>query len=265
MTTIYLLKAITNMHVGSGDVNIDIIDNKVQKDATTQLPIIYSSSLKGALREHFENKWDRNDKKIDYIFGKEGSSGGRYSFFEANILTLPQRSNVKPYFNVTSPSIIEQLIKTLTIFNNEDSFTPLIHSLKNFYEVIKDTKEAVIFEEFENNNIYLEDIKASYKKVEELPPIFNKNLAVLSDMNFMQIELPVIARNSLDENGKSKTLWYEEIVPKESTFFFSLIKDKDFIKEFDEILENEIIQIGANRSIGYGFCTLKNILRIKDE
>ncbi len=260
-SAIYLIKAVTNMHVGSGDINIDIIDNKVQKDATTKLPVIHSSSLKGALREHFEEKWGAKDKKIAYIFGKEGDSdgAGHYSFFEATILTLPQRSNVKPFFNVTSPALIAKLIEMLTIFNTQKSFDNILTSLKSFYEKVKDTKEALIFEKFDKE-VYLEDIKASYKNIDAIPSIFN-NLAVVSDKHLMDIELPVIARNALDENGKSKNLWYEEIVPKEATFFFVLLKDSEFQKEFDELLERDLVQIGANKSIGYGFCSIKNITK----
>jgi len=53
---LYIIEALTNIHVGSGDINFDIIDNQVQKDAITGYPVIHSSSFKGALREHFRDK-----------------------------------------------------------------------------------------------------------------------------------------------------------------------------------------------------------------
>ena len=34
------LQCITNMHVGNGDVNYNIIDNEVEKDPVTNYPVI---------------------------------------------------------------------------------------------------------------------------------------------------------------------------------------------------------------------------------
>jgi CRISPR-associated protein Cmr4 len=53
----YFIQCITNMHVGSGDANYGVVDKLVQRDTITQHPTIHPSSLKGALREHFENEW----------------------------------------------------------------------------------------------------------------------------------------------------------------------------------------------------------------
>ena len=71
--------------------------------------------------------------------------------------------------------------------------------------------------------------------------------------------LPVIARNKL-EDGKSENLWYEEVVPAESRFvFFVSYDNEEIFKEFDEIIQKELIQIGANGSIGYGFCKITKV------
>ena len=50
----FLIQTLTNTHVGSGDTSYGIVDNMIQKDTTTSIPIIHSSSLKGAVRDHFE-------------------------------------------------------------------------------------------------------------------------------------------------------------------------------------------------------------------
>ena len=52
----YFIHCITNMHVGSGDANYGIVDKLVQRDPVTDFPTIHPSSLKGALREHFEKE-----------------------------------------------------------------------------------------------------------------------------------------------------------------------------------------------------------------
>ena len=54
----YGLKCITNLFVGNGDNSYGIIDNQVEKDPILETPIIPSSSLKGSLRDFFENNSD---------------------------------------------------------------------------------------------------------------------------------------------------------------------------------------------------------------
>lgn len=55
-TKMYMMKLETNLHVGNGDINYNIIDNEVEKDVLTEQPIIYSSGMKGAFREYFTNE-----------------------------------------------------------------------------------------------------------------------------------------------------------------------------------------------------------------
>ena len=42
---IYILEPITNLHVGNGDINYNIIDNEVEKDPLTNYPMINSSGI----------------------------------------------------------------------------------------------------------------------------------------------------------------------------------------------------------------------------
>jgi CRISPR-associated protein Cmr4 len=52
-TELYKITTLSNLHVGSGEINFDVIDNQVQRDAISNLPNINSSSLKGAFSENF--------------------------------------------------------------------------------------------------------------------------------------------------------------------------------------------------------------------
>ncbi|MBK7696403.1 MAG: hypothetical protein IPI30_19460 [Saprospiraceae bacterium] len=54
----YLLRAVTNLHVGSGETNYGVIDKLIERDATTGFPCINSSGLKGAIKQKFKT----NDK-----------------------------------------------------------------------------------------------------------------------------------------------------------------------------------------------------------
>ena len=54
-TSVWLIIPQTNLHVGNESiVNFSVIDKAIQRDVTTGIPCINSSSLKGAIKEYFE-------------------------------------------------------------------------------------------------------------------------------------------------------------------------------------------------------------------
>ena len=88
--------------------------------------------------------------------------------------------------------------------------------------------------------------KSAMTVLEKLAGVIGNKIAIVKDFN--DYDLPVIARHYLD-NGESKNLWYEEVVPHDSVFYtFILTPDKEM-----ELDLNEIIQIGGHASIGCGF------------
>ena len=281
-TDLYTITTLTNMHVGSGDINFDIIDKQVQRGAISKLPIIHSSSLKGAFRENFaEYDYDEVEnkliKKLDsnmvkYIFGPSNSENshqtGAFSFLEASLLTRPVRSSLKAHFNATSPSVIKSLLETIdtfdVAFNEEDK-----KALVELSELEPKKGEPFIFEELKD--AILEDYEASYKafNVSKLKEFLGEDLALFNDADFKKLELPILARNHL-ENGVSQNLWYEEVVPKGSKFFFAILKPTNLderdkqekLDKFEKGFEKNIrrVQIGANKSIGYGFNRVEKVL-----
>jgi CRISPR-associated protein Cmr4 len=206
---------------------------------------------------------------VRYIFGSERlskeSQAGAYSFFEAQLLTRPVRSNNRAYFNATSPKVIQNFLDTIENFGI-DFDEDLIDELKAFSKLQPQKNQPLIFEDI--SNTILEDDKAVVYNFDtsKLQHFLGDNLALFVDSDFQALDLPVIARNKL-ENGKSVNLWYEEVVPKQSKFYFTIAKPDNIdesdkkIKEFDSRFENEglIVQFGANRSIGYGFSRVKRV------
>ncbi len=234
---LYKIKCLTNLHVGNGDVNFNIIDCEVERDPVTNYPTINASGIKGAFREHFE-AISSNDV-IDEIFGIGNSKstsnekcGGKVKFFCANMLAIPMRVSKgdKPYALVTTETAINQL-KTLC-----SAVCP--HDISTACEC---------------DSIEIEGVKCS-KSVN----IFGEELYVMEDAAFSSIPLPVLARNCL-ETGK-ENLWYEEIVPHEATFYFFAISADNTLDKFDERLKsNNIVQFGGNASIGYGMCKVEEV------
>lgn len=225
---IWFITAKTNLHVGNENTNsYGLIDLAVQRNATTGLPCINSSSLKGALNE-FASQFDGLDRLK--IFGSDkkdkskGSKKGSYTFFDANILFLPvQTDDARLFELVTCDDVLKRF------FNQVKLITGV--------EITENDLQNFKYSKLLNGKDITED------KFKEL----------CSDDN-----LPIIARNVLD-NGESKNLWYEQVVPAEAVFY-TLIDDKGDGTLANKIgTEKTLVQIGADATIGYGYCEFKNL------
>jgi len=269
---LYLIHAISNIHVGSGENNFGIIDNQVQRDIITDRPIINSSSLKGALREFFD-PYEDDSQFVKYIFGSHpikdrgnDSQKGAFSFLSANLLVLPLRANTKAFFRATSPALIEELLLNIPLF---DITLEEEKALRELIKLVPREDAPIIFENLENTVI--EDMqKARFDgfNTSALTSLLGNDIALLHnrDLDKYCQNLPVIARNHLDD-GVSQNLWYEEVVPRESRFYFITTKptnldelDKKRIKRFEGMFEEEkMMQIGANATIGYGYTNITKV------
>ncbi len=265
MATLFEIICKTHLHAGSGDSNFGVIDKLVQRDPTNELPCIYASSLKGAFREYWEEKL-KKESEANQIFGDYKK--GVIIFHQAFLISIPLRSNPFPYFNITSPIAIDSIIDQNKLFETNLNVDELI-SLK----ALKQDGKIIVFE---NNtaNLSIEgyDVGSIVKNTsltmtDKIKKIFGERIAIVDDSIFKQLcsdyNLPVIARNHL-ENGQSNNLWYEQIIPRESHFFFavSITPGEDMKAEnfFDEMNVEKLIQIGANATIGYGQCLISKIL-----
>lgn len=276
---VLLLTALTNLHAGSGNAEYGVIDNLVQRDTISRLPVINASSLKGAFREFFKGKLTLGDDKIAAIFGHDydDSEGGQtsfhmgnHAFFEAQLLCLPIRSNQKPFFRATCPFVLQTFIQRLKDFNHSKA-ADIEKALKDLMSIATVKGTPSVFQTFEGS-LWLEDWEAQFyvgkegenKAIEKTKAtnILGSDLALLHDDDFKTLcnneNLPIIARNHL-ENGVSKNLWYEQIVPRESRFFSMTLRptaNTDFSSKFAKDNKN-IVQIGANASVGYGYSKIQ--------
>ena len=221
-TRVFLITAKTNLHVGneSGN-NFTIIDKAIQRDPLTGLPCINSSSLKDAINEFCSNSinMSANDRKrlfgSDKLNKKGESKKGEAIFFDAKLLFLPQQDKNTLYHYVTTQNIINMMNERISLLGSGIRF----------------------------------NLPASYRNGSlslSVEPIEDKVMEVCcSDDN-----LPIIARNVLD-NGESKNLWYEQVLPAE-TVLYTIIQEKS--DDLAKALDGKIVQIGANATIGYGYC-----------
>lgn len=227
------LECITNMHAGNGEVNYNIIDNEVERDPVTQYPAIYSSGVKGALREYFSQTENLKDK-INNFFGsdkKGGNTAGRLKIMGADFLAMPVRATkgMEAYYLVTTQTALKRYEDVYRIFIGKDVT-------------------------WENEQVV--DCEADFIPLKEVVLFGDKKLHIVNEESYKEIDLPVMARNHL-ENGVSKNLWYEEIVPHDSIFTFAVIAnqdDKALLDDFKKCIDGKVIQFGGNASIGYGLC-----------
>lgn len=268
----YGLKCITNLFVGNGDNSYGIIDNQVEKDPILETPIIPSSSLKGSLRDFFENNSD-NNIKITEIFGSDAketknTNSGSYSFFTAQLLFRPMRVSDGnfTYCLVTTVDLLEKMVQMVSDLNG-DLPCDMLKAIKKVKEKMNNLKDkyGISNKDISLEGYDLEYCKEDVNKVVDLLNIFEKfnlkngvPIVILKPEIFKEIDLPIVARNQL-EDGLSNNLWYEEIVPHESIFYFAIMypDNNDSFKKFDEELRSNIIRFGGGASIGYGYCKIE--------
>jgi len=271
--TFYKIKTLSNTHVGSGQSSYGIVDNIVQKDFLSNFPCINSTSLKGSFREWMVKEL-KKVQEANSIFGygneqKEGkevdvntNKQGTHHFFQASMLSYPMRSNKVQYFNTTCPLIISELKANLNLFGINTFDDELEYLFKNAVPLrngpisLTGTTDAIV-EMHSIKTVASGNLKYS----DNIKSLFGSNLVIMEDNQFTELikKLPVITRNNL-ENGQSTNLFYEEVVPRE-TFFGSLIGFKEDVDPcFETVIgTNVLFQVGANATVGYGFCELTKL------
>lgn len=220
-THLYFIRALTNLHVGSGEAGYGVVDKTVQRDPTTKLPTIHMSGIKGALREQLKDVLDKTKMYEREIFGsavKEDADKiqqGKVRFISADLLAFPQPSTSdtisKPFELVTSQSVSASFADKVSRFGFKADWA--------------------------RTQVQGEGWKA--KKHTEFRGLTD--------------DLPVTARNYL-EDGTSKNLWYEEFVPREAVFGTLFQGSEELLGVLKDQLDGQVFQIGANATVGYGYC-----------
>ena len=273
-TYLFKIECLTDMHVGNGEANYSIIDNEVQKDTVlTDVPIIHASGVKGALKEHFERvmKWDEG--KVQEVFGgtikedngKQITVGGEYKFFSAICIARPLRvsDGDLPYILCTGDDILNnfsallkglglsEFFKYIGISFDAEKFLSTEENVEIEGISAKriNPKQVIISEEISDKEIVLKNLKR----------LIGDKYAIAKSLR--DYDLPIRARNVLDKNKQSENLWYEEIVPHKSIFYFALITpdvDTNYTK-FKEDIEKQPVQFGGNASVGNGYTKVTEV------
>lgn len=249
-TALFFIEPLSNLHVGSGEINYGLVDNLIQRDPVTGLPTINSSSLKGALREHFEQLYGKKSPYIIEIFGSEPKENdaekrkqGALRFFEADMLSLAVRTtgNNLAYVNASSKGVMERQTERMKHFGIASSLLD---------DLIKiPTNQKVYIEDIPEQKLYCDTTGKAFAAGKHLAFVSEDELKCLCNNN----HLPVISRNCL-EDGQSGNLFYEQVLPRYSHLTTIIMGDDKILDEFCKKLNGEVVQIGGNATIGYGYC-----------
>ncbi len=250
--SLYLFRSVTPIHVGSGRGG-ELVDLPIQRDSMN-LPIIFASSIKGALRSIFENKDFEED-----LFGPKPEAtsqfAGAAAFLDARILMFPVRSLKNLYCYVLSPISLRYLLEYLVIvssFSNKTDINTYIESVKilitkaknlgsNEILLSKDAKDFLMLSDLgiilnetfiykEPNSIKLLDnagenaLKEIYKllKLEKIDNQIIKRIVIVHDEQFKELlERSIIRQIRIRLKPETKTvergaLWSEEYLPRDS-------------------------------------------------
>ncbi len=129
----YLMRSLTPLHPGSGARVSGVVDLPVQREAHTGFPVIYGSSLKGALRSWAPRKLqsDKNsgiEDWIEKIFGPKPGSGigkmGRALFSDVKLLFFPVKSLRGTFAWVTSPFLLGRFARDMKVFRSMTTKAP---------------------------------------------------------------------------------------------------------------------------------------------
>lgn len=219
---IWVITPKTNLHVGNENTSsYGLIDLAIQRDAVTNLPCINSSSLKGAIKEYVTEVKKIEAKDSIKVFGSAKGNDNDTS---------------KGKYNFFDAEIVAMPVPDDTqaykLVACEDAIVRFVNKVNLFGANI--TKDDIL------NEIKPDSIKDM------------ESFKILCDDN----NLPIIAHNKLD-NGESVNLWYEQVLPSEAVLLTAIDSNGDSLLE--GMISKKIIQVGANATIGYGYCEFKHL------
>jgi CRISPR-associated protein Cmr4 len=244
----------TPMHAGSGS-ELGVIDLPIQRERHTGFPKIESSSLKGALRERFEEVFIKKgeinpgDKRREHgdiyaTFGPDGDHSDVYAgalgFTDARLLLFPVKSMKGVFAWITCRHVLKRLKQdltqggiTLTIDLDDIDYPEKGHALITKNSEVTVNKDHVVLEEYAFSCQANDDVtelanwlisKVLGQNTAWLEKIA-KSLVILTDedfKDFVELSTDVITRTKIDNmTGTVATgaLFTEEYLPADSLMY----------------------------------------------
>jgi len=256
---ILFVNVVTPLHNGSGE-GLGFVDNPILRERTTQFPIIQASSIKGVLRDSYE---ERASPDVELLFGPSPGEGekhsGAISFGDGQILAFPVRSVKGCFAWITSPHVLWRFYEKLCLMGLDTQFPKLADSMKQIHSGLS---EAMICPSgknelcMQNSKIFLEEFPVTcvesegieniakiigekvYEKAEDsfLKSEFGKKLVLLDDDTFRYFitnATEIVPNIRIGDSGTTEdgSLRYTEYLPSETIMYSTLIYEKSRKKD----------------------------------
>ena len=274
----------TPVHAGAG-ASEDVIDLPVQREAHSDWPCIFGSSVKGALRAHAELNGGLDQDQIVTLFGPEtrdaSEHAGALLVSDARLLLLPVRSLNSHFRRVTCPALLRRLGRDLQRLD--------VGGIPEIPEVA--AGKAVSAEPVHNNSLYLEEFRLDTQQQDlgawvdclagvaggEYHEELAQQLVIVSDDDFRHLcrnALPVqphIRLNSETKTVEGGALWYEENLAPDTLLYVGLHthrarseREEDALTLRGQLLDglfgkHPYVQIGGNETTGMGWFRVETL------
>ncbi|MFW5916581.1 MAG: type III-B CRISPR module RAMP protein Cmr4 [Bacteroidota bacterium] len=283
------------MHPGSGNA-LGVVDQPIQRESHTAFPKIEASSLKGSLRNSFDQNTSNSKDDIEAVFGPENGNdhAAALGFTDARLLLFPVKSMKGVFAWITCPAVLQRFQDDLTNSCADESFK--IEELPGYLEEGEAVLTAksdeitissqVILEEYAFNckqdyEIKIEDKSLAEWFSEKLFPNGNlwseklkSSLVIVSNdtfKDFVTMSTEVITRNKIDNTtgtASDTSLFTEEYLPSETVLYALVLTGRQMKqdgKEANEVMKffeghinnsGKVIQVGGNATLGKGITRL---------
>jgi CRISPR-associated protein Cmr4 len=283
-TRLLFMYAETSIHAGTGST-VSVVDLPIQRERTTQYPVIQGSGVKGALRHQ---SLTRNGD-VSLVFGDDSKDGsthaGAVSFGDARIVLFPVRSLAGVFAYVTSPDILARTMRDMYHAGLQVETPPAFAQDRCLVASGSIVRAAgtVVLEEFSfvpEKSEYVDRL-ADWLSNNALPQsdgylywrdTLKSRLVILPDDDFRDFVLhstEVATRVRINAGTKTVAdgaLWTQEFLPSDSLLVSTVVvrkargdsgQDVEAMQEQLLAMTPERIQIGGDETTGTGFVALK--------
>jgi CRISPR-associated protein Cmr4 len=284
ITTSLFIYTETSLHAGVGRT-VSAIDLPIQRERTTQFPIVQGSGIKGALRSQVIDA-DSKTVQVEAVFGadtrSEAKFAGAVSIGDARIVLFPVRSLAGVFAYITCQAVLARVGRDVPSFPRLDVNPKMEEALVPARNGVT-ASGKVVLEEFS----FSAKESATVKNIAEwlgeyaLPvgeeyaywrAKVQNSLVILPDdafRDFVQNSTEIVTRVRLDSAKKTVqegALWTQEALPSDTLLMSAVIVrnarngSNGTAEEVAKWLTENIparIQLGGDETTGQGMVALR--------
>ncbi len=238
----------TSLHAGVGST-VSVVDLPIQRERTTQYPIVQGSGIKGALRSQVKPEAQSREAYIDLIFGggevnrsegeKKASFAGAISVGDARVVLFPVRSLAGVFAYITCPAVLARVARDIPSFPRLTATIAAEAAFVNSKSAVS-ASNRIVLEEFSFNAQPdgSADQIAGWLAANALPQTdeyrywrdkLQTSLVILADddfRDFVQNSTEIVTRVRLDSASKTVidgALWTQEMLPSDTLLMSAVI------------------------------------------